>query len=114
MARHKIRDNFDIAFLTILSPHFLTDRTTATMGASWQTPEQRAFIEEHFLSYSQHSTDKTLKTGFWPGFFDKWFKSWPLPEPSPDLVNSAGSMKKAKKAERDKKVNVSTVYPLMD
>lgn len=79
------------------------------MGVSWQTPEQKVFIEGHFPSYFQHLADETLKTEFWPGFKEEWFRTWPLPEPSPDLVKKEGSLEKAKKAEYNKKVNVSAV-----
>jgi hypothetical protein len=89
-------------FLSIFS----TDRTTATMGVSWQTPDQKAFIEEHLPSYIQHSTDGTLKTMFWSGFLEKWFETWPLPEPSAELSEKEGSVQKATKAVRDKKVGV--------
>jgi len=81
------------------------------MGASWQTPDQKAFIEEHVPSFVQHSTDGTRKD-FWPNFLAKWFEAWPLPEPSPDLVEKEGDAQKITKAERGKKISVSTVYPL--
>jgi len=74
------------------------------MGGSWQTAEQKLFIEEHLSSYVQHSADETLKTTFWPNFFDKWFKAWPLPESSP---NEGGDVQQATKSERKKKIGVS-------
>jgi len=82
------------------------------MGGSWQTPEQKAFIEENTPSFTQHSTDGTKKE-FWLNFLAKWFKAWPLPEPSPELVAKEG-MDRAMKLERSKKIGVSTVYPLMN
>lgn len=114
MARHKVHDNLDTPLLTLLSPTLHADRTAVTMGVSWQTPEQKAFIESYLPLYFQHSTDETLKAGFWPNFKEKWFESWPLPEPSPEVVEKEGSVEKAKKVERSKKVCVSMVYLLMN
>jgi hypothetical protein len=79
------------------------------MGASWQTPEQKSFIEDHLHSFTQHSTAGTAKAIFWPEFIDKWFEKWPLPDPVPELVEKAGSVEKAVKVDHIKKVEVSTV-----
>ena len=77
------------------------------MGASWQTSEQKAFIEDHHASFTQHLDNGTLKSLFWPEFLDKWFASWPLPAPTPDQVEKEGHEAKAAKVERSKKVKVS-------
>ena len=82
------------------------------MGVTWQTAEQKAFIEENLPSYSQHLAAKTLKTEFWPPFLDKWFKRWPLPEPTPDAVEEEGDMQDGIQANRKKKIKVSTLYML--
>ena len=78
------------------------------MGVSWQTQDQKEFITEHLPSYFQHSEDGTLKTVFWPNFFEKWFKAWPVPEPS--QVEGEGDAGSIIKAERKKKMNVSAVH----
>ena len=83
------------------------------MGVSWQTPDQKAFIDNHIPSYIQHLADGTVKSTFWPGFFDEWFEAWPLPEPSSDQVEEKGGTEKAAKEGRIKKIGVSTIYPLM-
>jgi len=77
------------------------------MGVTWQTADQKTFIEEYYSSYSKHSADGTLKTVFWPGFLDKWFKAWPIPEPPPDVE---GGVQTAAKTERKRKIGVSTIY----
>lgn len=79
-----------------------------TMGASWQTPAQKIFIDNHFPSYLTHLEDGK-KDDFWHDFADKWFESWPLPEPTPELIGE-GTAEKAKKAERAKMVAVSTLH----
>ena len=78
------------------------------MGASWQTQDQKDLIAEHLPSYFQHSEDGSLKTTFWPNFFEKWFKIWPIPEPS--VVEEEGDAQSAIKAERAKKITVSAEY----
>ena len=78
------------------------------MGVSWQTPEQKAFIEDHHGSFVQHSTNETEKAVFWPEFFNKWFEKWPLPAPTPDQIEKEGSAAKAAKVERAKRVKVSS------
>jgi len=79
------------------------------MGVSWQTPDQKAFIEDSIPSYTQHSAAGTDKAEFWPDFLERWFKAWPLPEPSPDIVQKEGSVEKATKADRKRRVGVSTI-----
>jgi hypothetical protein len=79
------------------------------MGGTWQTPDQKAFIEGHLPCYAKHSESGTLNSDFWPDFLDKWFEKWPQPEPAPGLVEKEGSTVKAAKAERGKKVSVSTM-----
>ena len=70
--------------------------------------DQKEFITEHLPSYFQHLEDVSLKTVFWPDFFEKWFKAWPIPEPSPvegeDMVSIV-------RAEHTKKIGVSAVHP---
>lgn len=83
------------------------------MGVSWQTPDQKAFIEDHIPLYIQHLESGTVKTAFWPDFFEKWFKSWPLSEPLPDIVQEEGSAPPTTKVNHKKKMDVSTVYPPM-
>jgi len=78
------------------------------MGASWQTTEQKAFIEDHHESFTQHLDRGTVKTIFWPEFLDRWFKAWPLPAPTPDQIEKEGHVEKAAKVERSKKIKVST------
>ena len=97
-------------FLSIPLPACCTDRATATMGVSWQTPDQKAFIELHLPSYAKHSESSTVKTAFWPEFFEKWFKNWPIPEPSPDVVPEGGSVQQVVKADRKKKIEASTIH----
>lgn len=85
------------------------------MGATWQTPEQKAFIKEHLASYAQHSTNGTLKTTFWPKFLNKWFETWPIPESSPEVEEEGDAQDGAKsqdgeKSEQAKKVTISVVY----
>ena len=90
---------------------FALPTTMPTMGVSWQTPDQKAFIENQLPSYSKHSVSGTLKTIFWPEFFGKWFNMWPLPAPAPELVDE-GDKQRALKESRGKKVNVSTLCML--
>lgn len=77
------------------------------MGVSWQTTDQKAFIQEHLHSYIQHLADETLKTLFWPNFLDQWFKAWPIEDPAPELAEGGGNAQNAAKGERTKKVAVS-------
>ena len=76
------------------------------MGVSWQTPDQKTFIEDHLHSYNQHAEAETTRTIFWPEFLEEWFKRWPLPEPAPELVEEVG-VNKAKKALQRTQVAVS-------
>ena len=89
---------------------FLANHTSAVMGVSWQTPDQKAFLEDNFSSYTQHSASGTLKTAFWPSFFCKWFQQWPLPDPSPDLIEKVGSKEKAAQVDCSRKISVSTFH----
>lgn len=84
------------------------------MPLSWQTPDQKSFIEDHFASYVQHSEKKTLKTLFWPDFFNKWFKTWPLPEPTSELIEKEKSVEKAAQLDRTRKINVSAFRMLTE
>ena len=81
------------------------------MGATWQTLEQRTFIEDHLPLFMKHLDEGTVNAQFWPDFFDQWFEIWPIPEPTPDLVQQGGSAEKAKKVEQGKQKSVSTVHP---
>jgi len=79
------------------------------MGTSWQTPEQKVIIEDHHASLAQHSASGTEKAEFWPEFLDEWFKTWPLPAPTPDQIEKeGGNAAKAARVECAKKVKVST------
>ena len=80
------------------------------MGVSWQSADQKAFIEDYLPSFIQHSADGTAKGIFWPDFTKKWFEKWPVPEPAPDAIN--GSLVKA--AERAKKIGVSGLHILTE
>ena len=79
--RHKVCNNFVTRLLTFPLPYY----TAATMGASWQTPDQKVFIEAHVLSYAQCAANKTRNAVFWPDFLDEWFKVWPV-KPATDLI----------------------------
>ena len=83
------------------------------MGVLWQTPSQKAFIEKHVPLYVQHVANGTSKAMFWPDFLKKWFETWPVAEPTPDLVEKKGDVQKALKASRSARVGVSTIYLLM-
>ena len=65
------------------------------------------FIGEHLDSYARHSADGSLKTAFWPKLLDKWFKTWPIQEPSLQLIEDEGDAQNAKKAECINKTAVS-------
>lgn len=80
------------------------------MGLSWQTAEQKEFIDEFIPSFIKHSADGTAKDEFWPDFLGKWFKAWPVPEPSPDLVQNPGEAQNKMQEECRKRASVSTVY----
>lgn len=71
------------------------------MGATWQTAAHRAFIEDNLESFTRHSTDGTTKV-FWPPLLKQWFERWPLPEPTPELIEKEGGVEKAKKTIRNK------------
>ena len=77
------------------------------MGNSWQTDDQRRFIEARLASYSISRDGGNLKKDFWPKFIEEWFNRWPLPEPPATLVEKKGTVEKATKAWRDQKIEVS-------
>jgi hypothetical protein len=79
------------------------------MGVSWQTPAQKSFIEGYIPSYTHHSENGTLKTDFWPIFFEKWFEAWPAPASGPDLPGGEEAARKAAKVFRGKRMGVSKV-----
>lgn len=109
-ARRKITDNSVTPLFTApLSPCY-TNCTTATMGVSWQSPIQKAFIEGYVASYTHHSGNGTLKTEFWPVFFEKWFEAWPVPTPGPDFPGGEEAARNVMKEVRCKRIAVSTVY----
>ena len=84
------------------------------MGASWQTAEQKMFILEHTPSYVQHIANKT-KVIFWIDFLKKWFKAWPLGEPTAKQIRKSRKLKNRQSLPalcRTEKINVSTVYLL--
>jgi hypothetical protein len=90
-----------------------TNHTAATMGHSWKTPDQKLFIEGYIPLYVQHLAGGTLKTKFWPNFFKEWFEAWPLPEPTPEVIEEKGSVERASQSSRSSKVGVSTIHLLM-
>ena len=83
------------------------------MGITWQTPDQKVFIEKHIPLYVRHVDDGTAKAAFWPDFLKKWFETWPVVEPTPHLVEKEGNIQKALKLSRSNKIGVSTIYLLM-
>ena len=76
------------------------------MGNSWQTDDHKRFFDEHLASYSR-SFDKGQLKDFWPAIADEWFKQWPLGDIPPELVEKKGSVEKAEKALKAKKMEVS-------
>lgn len=87
------------------------DYSVITMGSTWRKQEHTDFINGYLTSYSDHSKAGTLKTVFWPDFFDKWFEQWPVPTPSAEDIEKEKSPGAALKAERTKRVNVSVPRP---
>jgi len=83
------------------------------MGMSWQTTEQKTFIDGYLPSYNEHLAAGTTKADFWPDFVVEWFKSWPLPEPTPEAIQKEGNLEKAKSAGRNKRIGVSTICVLI-
>ena len=77
------------------------------MGNSWQTAEHKAFFDEHLPSFTESSDAGKLKEQFWPMITDEWFKRWPLSKPPPEFIEKAGSIKKAQKDWKTKKIEVS-------
>ena len=88
------------------------------MGASWQSDEQKEFIENYAPSYTGHVSKGTEKAEFWPDFLEDWFKRWPLAKPSlgPDQAGEPtqeeGPAQDTAKADRKKKISVSTARQL--
>ena len=83
------------------------------MGTSWQTAEQKTFIDGYLPSYNEYLAAGTTKTGFWPDFIANWFKSWPLLEPTPKAIQKEGNLEKVKSADRNKRIGVSAVCVLV-
>jgi len=83
------------------------------MGAPWQDADQKAFTDAHLASYWKHVEAQTTKSVFWPQFLAAWFETWPLPEPPCDAIEKEGSVEKAAKVERDRKIAVSTISILV-
>ena len=79
------------------------------MGTPWQNADQRAFTEAHLASYWKHVEAETTRSDFWPQFLAVWFEIWPLPEPPREVIEKEGSVEKAAKVERDRKIAVSTI-----
>ena len=79
------------------------------MGNSWQTQSQRDFFDKHLTSYNRSSGEGNLKDTFWLRVIKEWFELWPLSEPPSELVEKEGTLEKARKAWRGKKIEVSTV-----
>jgi hypothetical protein len=114
---HKANENLDDShFIPLTTPPLShPDDALFRMGATWQTPEQIEFFAEQFPSYSRHLDDDTLTSIFWPAVEKSWFEKWPVPEPSPELIEEKGGLEKgglakARKEERAKMVAVSTFY----
>ena len=83
------------------------------MPLSWKDNEQQRFFEVHLASYVSSLEGGKLKDSFWPMITEKWFKLWPLSEPSAELVEQQGSVDKAEKVLKTKKIEVSmTRYDL--
>ena len=78
------------------------------MGNSWQTPDQRDFFDKQLASYTRSCDEKKLKA-FWQTVTDDWFKLWPLSEPPAELVAKEGTIEKARKKWRTRKIEVSTI-----
>lgn len=76
------------------------------MGKSWQLQDQKDFINSHLTSYTRSSDEGKLQE-FWPTFMKEWFEHWPLSEPPPELITKKGTVKKARKAWKKRKVEVS-------
>ena len=77
------------------------------MGKSQCTKEQQYFFEEHLTSFTSSSEEGKLKDSFWPMITEKWFKLWPLSEPTADLIKQEGTVEKATRVLKAKKVDVS-------
>lgn len=77
------------------------------MGNTWQTKDQQEFFEEHLALYSSSRDGGKLKEEFWPMITEEFFKRWPLTEPPAELVGETGSIEKAMKAWRDRRIGVS-------
>lgn len=99
-ARRKIPSNWTPA-PHLSSPVHSADRTLVAMGNSWQTPDQKAFIEAYLPPYVRHSADGTAKAMFWPDFLKKWFEKWPLTQEGDT------------QEDRTKKIGVSTPHILL-
>jgi hypothetical protein len=77
------------------------------MGLCWRSKEQDEFFDQHLPTYVRGFDEKTLKDDFWPHIIEEWFEKWPLSPPSDDLVEKEGSVEKATKVLRTRKVDVS-------
>lgn len=76
------------------------------MGSSWQTPDQKAFFDKHLASYIHDAEDGDLQE-FWKSILKEWFEAWPLSEPPAEVVQKEGTLEKAQKAWKGKKISVS-------
>ena len=76
------------------------------MGSSWQTSDQKAFLDEHLAAFTL-SRDKDDLKSFWSTVMFKWFERWPLSEPPAEFVEKKGTVEKARKAWRSKRIEVS-------
>lgn len=77
------------------------------MGNSWQTQGQKEFFNEHITLYCTIRDEGSLKDDFWPKVTEEWFKCWLLTEPLADLIVKKGTIEKAQRAWKDKKIDVS-------
>lgn len=77
------------------------------MPYSWQTQEQKAFFDEYLTLYCRTYDEGKLKELFWLSVTLEWFKRWPLSKPPAELIAKAGTVEKAWKVWKSRKIEVS-------
>ncbi|KAF9782108.1 hypothetical protein BJ322DRAFT_1110992 [Thelephora terrestris] len=75
------------------------------MGNSWQSEDQKEFFDEYLTSYCSSRDEGKLRDEFWPMVIEEWFKRWPLSEPPAELVEKKGTVEKAKKVWKEKRID---------